>query len=771
MKKLYTIFAAAALAMLPVCFTGCTDEPLDTNQYSAKAVKLVSFGPNPVMRGGAVTFIGSNLDKIVEVQVPGVDPVTDIEVVSSGERSEIRVIIPAEGPEVGKLVLVASDGTTLSTSVDLEYSEPIVFEKFEVNTPAYPGDVVKLKGDYMNLVKSVEFSGGEKSPVTVIDRHNATTVVPATAVTGKIILSDEGEIANLIYSETDLQIGDPTVSSVKAASWKPGQNATISGKYLNMIKELHLEGDVTIAVEEFVLAEDSQSIVFVIPALAKSGSVTAVSYAGKEFEAGKAEMVVPTELAVNPVSVKHNETIEISGKDLDVVTSVEFPNAAAITEFTVEGGKISVAVPVEAKAGDITLRMSNDEVVTVAYTLVLPTVTGVAPVALKAGETITVTGTGLNLVKSATLGGKEEAIEANEDGTELVITTTNTSVSGKIVLTLFNGETLEPTEQITLSYDSFIVVNSMPSEAHIGALVTLKGSNFLMIENIYVGEAKVTSYGSRSDSELSFVMPYNKIGTYSITFNLLSGESEVCPTTIDVLLELKTKEIWSGSTHIAWSGMSDLSWGGYDWSTVKAGTIMTVFYTLDADQTYWQLRFGNGSWSSLPSGKAVAGADGDGNISLVEGSTSLAIRLTQEDIDMLVSAGGLVMTGTNYTLTGITLSEEISQEVTIWTGSFDAAGWSGNQDLAWGGYDWSTVKAGQSLVFYLTTDPSSTYWQLSLRHGQNWGELPEQVFIELTADQTRVEVPLTQTNIDDLVANGGLVMTGCYYVLTEVAIL
>ncbi len=290
-----------------------------------------------------------------------------------------------------------------------------------------------------------------------------------------------------------------------------------------------------------------------------------------------------------------------------------------------------------------------------------------------------------------------------------------------------------------------------------------------MIENVYVGDVKVTSYGNRTDNELSFVMPFNKVGTYSLTFNLLSGESEVCPTQIGVLLELKTTKLWEGSEHINWSGMSALSWGGYDWSTVTAGTTLTAFFTLDSDQTYWQIRFGNGSWSSLPSGVSIAG--GEGNIALEDGATSYSIRLTQEDVDQLQNNGGLVMTGTNYTLTGITIAEEISQEVDIWTGSFAAGNWSGNQDLAWGGYDWSTVKAGQSLVLYLTTDSSSEYWQVELRHGQNWGNLPDAVHVDLTADQTRVEVPLTQANIDDLVANGGLVLTGCNYILTKVAIL
>ena len=111
--------------------------------------------------------------------------------------------------------------------------------------------------------------------------------------------------------------------------------------------------------------------------------------------------------------------------------------------------------------------------------------------------------------------------------------------------------------------------------------------------------------------------------------------------------------IWEGSEPISWTGMNALAWGGYDWSTVSAGQTLTAFFTLDPSAEYRQIRFGNGSWASLPSGIAIAG--GEGNIPLTEDATSFSLTLTQDDIDMLVDKGGLVMTGTGYTLTKLAL--------------------------------------------------------------------------------------------------------------------
>jgi len=64
------------------------------------------------------------------------------------------------------------------------------------------------------------------------------------------------------------------------------------------------------------------------------------------------------------------------------------------------------------------------------------------------------------------------------------------------------------------------------------------------------------------------------------------------------------------------------------------------------------MRFGNGSWQALPD---LDFGFKEGNIPLEAGSTSYSVTLTENTVNALISSGGLVMTGTNYTLTKITL--------------------------------------------------------------------------------------------------------------------
>jgi hypothetical protein len=72
---------------------------------------------------------------------------------------------------------------------------------------------------------------------------------------------------------------------------------------------------------------------------------------------------------------------------------------------------------------------------------------------------------------------------------------------------------------------------------------------------------------------------------------------------------------------------------------------------LSPNHDYWQIRFAKGDgWSSIPTGMEL----GD-NIPMEAGTTEFGITLSEADLDELVNRGGLVMTGTNYTLTGLSL--------------------------------------------------------------------------------------------------------------------
>ena len=724
MNKIFKFSAMAVAALL--AFTGCQHEEIDTDQYSDDSLALSAFSPNPVYRGGEITIIGSNLDQVAQVLVPGVDPITDFTVTGSGRECKLVFSLPVDGPEEGKIAIVGKDGTKIESVAKLTYTEPIVFTSFSPAS-AMPGDELTITGDYLNLVKEVIFEGAAYVTEFVSQsRYELKLIVPSNAISGRLIVGDSDEVldpdtvANKVYSEDDLTIGDPTVSSLEAPVAKPGKTVVIKGKYLDMISKVVFAGGTE--VTDFTVSSDGKSLTVTIPATAQTGDVVAVDFAGKDFVAGAIEMVLPGNLEASPQPVKAGEDLTVSGDDLDVVTAVSFPGSGVASFYYDSEKGILVNVPANATEGDITLTMDNGDAVTVAYTLVHPVVTEVTPVELMAGETITVKGTDLDLVTGATLGGKEVGVEY-ADG-DLVLQTYNTSVSGKIVLTLANGETVAPEEAITLSYDSFIIVNEMPEAEHIGAIVTLKGENFLMIENIYIGEQKVTGYLVRTDNEIQFTMPYNKIGVYEVYFDLLSGDRETCPSTIEVQLEQNITVIWEGYEDLG-------SWGnqpylGDENAFMNAGLVVgdkvRVYYTPLAD--WYQIQVFAGHWE----GMTFAELGGSNTISPETVPTYggfFEFTVTPDMMGILCNpqgwGGALLTQGESAAVTMVTMIHEIPQEKTLWEGSENLGSWD-NQPYfgAEGALVEMGTKVGDLMRIYFT--PTADWWQIQIYDG-HWGAL------------------------------------------------
>ena len=90
-----------------------TIDDFDTEQYSG-GIELNVFGPSPVARGGDLRFLGSGMNKVTGIVIPGSGEITDIKVIS---ETEIRVTVP-QNAEVGYVVLKTPQGdiTTYPTS-------------------------------------------------------------------------------------------------------------------------------------------------------------------------------------------------------------------------------------------------------------------------------------------------------------------------------------------------------------------------------------------------------------------------------------------------------------------------------------------------------------------------------------------------------------------------------------------------------------------------------------------------------------------------------
>lgn len=542
------------LVLLLICstfaFTSCDRDDLNTDQYGNE-ISVLSYGPNPVLRGGVLTFKGANLDQITEIDLPGAEAITSINVVTSGKNSEINIEVPAEKCEPGIVTLKTAKNGEIKTLTPITYIENLKFTGFYVgenkeNLVGNVGDVLTIEGDYLNNITSVIFANGATMDAESFKsqtRYQIQLVIPAEAGEGRFQISDGN---NYMYSEGALSINAPEIDANNAIGKsliKAGETEVLRGTSLDQIASIELNG-ATVEAADFK-SQTASEITFVISSKVADGEITAVTKSGIRIPFGEITTVVPSQLVATPSPIKNGEEITISGKDMDLITGIAFPNAKESKLNKVETTKVTSTVPEDAQEGDITLSLDNGKTVTVAYTLVKPTVASCTPAAITAGERTIIKGTDLDLVASVTFPGDvEQTVEkfAAQNANAIAVTVPAACAGTGFKLNLKNGTTINIDGQLSIKAATDPAIASVtPGEAIAGSTITITGKNFQNIQNLYIGSYKVNRYTSRTNTEIVCQVPANaEVGTYKIVMedpdgNKIEGpEFKVVPAEKDI---------------------------------------------------------------------------------------------------------------------------------------------------------------------------------------------------------------------------------------------
>ena len=550
MKKISKIFAMLVVALVGLSLTACSDgDDLSTDQYGNE-ISLQSFGPCPVLRGGTLYLYGTNLDQIESVNLPGADPITAYEILQSGYNSKISILVPAEKCETGQIVLKTKKGGEITSVSPITYREDIEITKFFVGNEGTMvgnvGDVVTIKGDYLNLMHGVIFAGSDTIKEAEFESHDRYTIqvkIPAEARTGVITLTDATKDGTSLETKEELTINTPEATPIKDRNIKAGEILSIKGSSFDQIVSVKFEG-ATVNAADFK-SQSVAEITVAVPAKATDGTFYVVTKSGIEVPVGNIITVVPTQLVATPNPVKNGAELTITGKDMDLITGIAFPNAAASQLNKVETTKVTATVPEDAQEGDITLSLANGKTVTVAYTLVKPTVASCTPAAITAGEKTIIKGTDLDLVKSITFPGDvEQTVEkfAAQNANAIAVTVPAACAGTGFKLNLKNGTTIEVKDALSIKAATDPAIASItPGEAIAGSSITITGKNFQNIQNLYIGSYKVNRYTSRTNTEIVCQVPANaEVGTYKIVMedpdgNKIEGpEFKVVPAEKDI---------------------------------------------------------------------------------------------------------------------------------------------------------------------------------------------------------------------------------------------
>lgn len=825
MNKIFK-FAAFVLAIAGLA-SSCVKNDIDTDQLPQDRMFLSAMAPVPVVRGAELRIYGTGLDRVAGVEIPGVSPITEIERISSeGKVKEIRVTVPKEGPVEGKVSIVDKDGNRSTSRFNLTYDETaLVFDGFEAAEVVMPGDVITIKGDYINTVKEVVFAGGADGngsyavgdAITEQDRHSAKVVVPFDAITGKIKIgtinevSDKNSIPTVIPSEKELVVGEPTVNPIGELRAKAGDAVLIEGEYLNMINTIAFEGA---AAEDFEVNSSATAIAVTVPAEAKEGGITLTSYAGKDYvPEGTFIPVLPGGLAIaadNPQGrFKAGLQVALTGENLSIVSAISF-SGIDVTSFSFTAGEVvdgSEVIPIDtirciipetAPDGDVVVKMSNGSTVTVkSLEYVKPSFTDVGPSSIVARESFDLRGADLELIKGLTIGGVEcqfklDSIgvvpgfdEDNQpieipvyDSTLVHVTTAPDILSGDVVITLANGFQ-SAINTVSVSYDEAVSITFKSPSIQLGNPLAISGENLFMIEAISIKGKKVTNYVTKSNSEMSFYLPDGVgPGNYRLELVLIDGSKLTWAIPFELTAPYTETFLWEGYEDLGnWSNQPYIgAESAFVDAGIAEGDMVRIYYTPLAE--WWQFQTIDGHWgdlllNELSGGKTVSPQT-------TTPAEYFSFEVTKDVLKQLTSVqgwgGAMTCNGEGVAITGLSLIKWGAAEKVnvIWSGSSTVT-WSGGAvtALSWGGYDWSTVAAGTKIrAEFSVDDPSGV-----IRFGNgSWAALPSSIqFGDAEGNipisgLTSFDVELAAADLAELVNNGGLVICGTGFTITSISL-
>lgn len=626
-NRLSVLCLAGALLLTGVSFTSCLKgDDVDTNQYVG-GISLNVFGPSPVARGGELRFLGSGMNQVTAVVIPGCADITDINVISD---REIRITVPQEA-QPGLVTLRTPNGD-ITTKTELTFTEPISIENF---TPAtvLPGDELTIEGEYLNLIHEVIFA----DDVTVTEedfitheRNMIKLLVPEEAQTGQIILSDGEELPNLIYSEEDLVVTLPSVETVvNKENAKPGDVVEINGENLDLVRQMLMPDGTKV---EFTLTSPN-IIEFILPENASDGDVVVVPASGVKVTVAHLTMAVPTNLVATPASgLRGGDEIVLTGLNLDVVTSLSFPGVAEnVQPASLSKKELTVVMPEAAQSGSLILNTKSGKQVSIVIETLKPLVGSYNPSSIPAGESLLINGQNLDLVASVTFGGGQTVAVSSSSASQLSVSVPMEAETGNIVLNMYNGETVEA-PSLTITKPQCCYVMNLPEKVDAGALLELEVANGDKLTQVNVNGSQVQFI--LRDSKLMISLPAETVG--EATLELVSSNGSISYQ-IEIVGSMGTL-IYEGPLATgSWANSAQISSNMF--ATAQVGQVITV--VVSDLQAGAQGSFKNSSWAAIAPGTEYFNIDGN-----------FSLTITQDILTQLQS-GGLIISGQNYTIESV----------------------------------------------------------------------------------------------------------------------
>ena len=260
-------------------------------------------------------------------------------------------------------------------------------------------------------------------------------------------------------------------------------------------------------------------------------------------------------------------------------------------------------------------------------------------------------GNNLDKVNSIVIGGKtatDIAYTENGENRYIEYTVPEGLADGTYrIILVDNGGNEYGGNKVTVTSDALITAGSERTTANSEWVMT--GINLNQIESFTFGGQTVSSFIRQSETEIAFTCPSLEDGEYTLTGRTTSGKEVMFYTTAGNITEQTVvvsseRVLWEGHHYVSWDLPDDnpnktFNLIGKDvFASIKAGAVLSIYYSVNSADEYHQLRTTTGWWNDLP-GTAVIEFQEDG---------VKQIQLTQEVLDKIQTEDGFLCIGHGY---------------------------------------------------------------------------------------------------------------------------
>ena len=480
-----------------------------------------------------ITISGSNLDLATGVKLKWGETVTEVEY--TNVDATLTFIMPDEALD-GSVYVITRSGAEIHAG-DYTLTVPsVAAENYYNPSVVEAGDDLVITGTDLDLVTGVKFGGDVTvDNLTVNSEGTQLTVkVPDSGKTGALTLT---LVNGTTVTCPELTFAQPSVTSMTGTRekvddkplFKAGETVTLKGEYLNLLKSIKLNG-AEVQSSSFVLSgsKGDMTLTFSMPETAKDGSASYVPKSGSETAIGEYVLVKPVvnDGGYSPAVVEPGNDLVITGTDLDLVTGVKFGGDVTVDNLTVnsEGTQLTVKVPDSGKTGALTLTLLNGTTVTCPeLTFAQPSVTSMTGEngRFKAGETVTLAGENLHLIKSIKLESAEvTAFTVSDDKKTLTFEMPATAKDGTASYVSKSGD--------VVTIDGYVLVKPVVTSGSDITVeprepLTIKGTDLDLVTSIYMNNVGSVSF-EYAEGEISVTVPDNA-STGTLNLNLANGTS------------------------------------------------------------------------------------------------------------------------------------------------------------------------------------------------------------------------------------------------------